>query len=200
LRVVRQSKPEQKVRQVLKRVVNDARRAADVIDRIRSVASKGETKRSEIMLSEIVTECTALLHHEFQSRNVSVSLDLAPNLKVMVDRTQLQQVVVNLVINASQAVTNAGVVRRSIGIRTRQMDPEKVCCILEDSGPGIDAEHLPRLFDSFFTTKETGMGLGLPIARSIVEAHDGCIRADNSSSLGGARLIVELPASFSVSL
>jgi signal transduction histidine kinase len=77
------------------------------------------------------------------------------------------------------------------------IDAETVCCIVEDSGPGIDAEHLPRLFDSFFTTKETGMGLGLPIARSIIEAHNGVIRADNKSTLGGARLIIELPASFS---
>ncbi|WGD55181.1 ATP-binding protein [Bradyrhizobium sp. CB1650] len=191
----------EKVQQVLKRVVNDARRAADIIDRVRTMASKGESKRSKIALAEIVTECAALLHPEFQSRNVSVALDLAPNLpKVMVDRTQLQQVVVNLVINAAQAVTNAGVARRRICIRTRQTDPETVCCIVEDNGPGIDAEHLPRLFDSFFTTKDTGMGLGLPIARSIVEAHDGSIQADNSSSLGGARLIVELPASPSVSL
>jgi len=191
----------EKVQQVLKRVVHDARRAADIIDRIRTMASKGEPKRSEITLAEIITECTALLHHEFQSRNVSISLDLASNLpKVMVDRTQLQQVIVNLVINAAQAVTNAEVAQRSIAIRTQQIDAETVCCIVEDSGPGIDAEHLPHLFDSFFTTKETGMGLGLPIARSIIEAHDGCVRADNSSTLGGARLIVELPASRSVSL
>lgn len=191
----------EKVRRVLKRVVNDARRAADIIDRIRTMAGKGEPKRSEIMLSDVITECTALLHHEFQSRNVSVALDLAPGLpKVLADRTQLQQVVVNLVINAAQAVTKAGVVRRSIGIRTQQVDAGTVCCIVEDSGLGIEAEHLPRLFDGFFTTKEAGMGLGLPIARSIVEAHDGCIRADNSSSLGGARLVVELPASLSLSL
>jgi signal transduction histidine kinase len=136
------------------------------------------------------------LHQEFQSRNVSNSLDLAPDLpKVMVDRTQLQQVIVNLVINAVQAITISEVARRNIAIRTQQIDAEMVCFIVEDSGPGIDAEHLPRLFDSFFTTKETGMGLGLPIARSIIEAHNGTIRADNSSTLGGARLIIELPAS-----
>jgi signal transduction histidine kinase len=70
-----------------------------------------------------------------------------------------------------------------------------VCCIVEDSGPGIDADHPPRLFDSFFTTKETGMGLGLPIAQSIIEAHNGRIRADNSSALGGARFVFELPVS-----
>jgi signal transduction histidine kinase len=83
-------------------------------------------------------------------------------------------------------------------LKGREIDSETVCCIVEDSGPGIDAEHLPRLFDSFFTTKETGMGLGLTIARSIVEAHNGIIRADNKSAFGGARLIIELPVSLSV--
>ena len=186
----------EKVQPVLKRVVNDARRAADIIHRIRTMASKGEPKRSEIALAEIITECTALLHHELQSRNVSISLDLASGLpKVMVDRTQLQQVIVNLVINAAQAVTNAGVAHRSISIRTLLIDAETVCCIVEDSGNGIEAEHLRHLFDSFFTTKETGMGLGLPIAQSIIEAHNGRIRADNESALGGARFVFDLPVS-----
>jgi len=197
LRWLNQPEPNfEKVQQVLKRVVDDARRAADVIDRVRTMASKGASRRSETALADIITECTALLHQEFQSKNVSNSLDLAPDLpKVMVDRTQLQQVIVNLVVNAVQAITISEVARRDIAIRTQQIDSETVCCIVEDSGPGIDAEHLPRLFDSFFSTKETGMGLGLPIARSIIEAHNGTIRADNSSSLGGARLIIELPAS-----
>jgi signal transduction histidine kinase len=127
---------------------------------------------------------------------VSVSLDLTPDLpKVVGDRTQLQQVVVNLAINALQALTKSEVASKSIAIRTQQIDAETVCCIIEDSGPGIDAEHLPHLFDGFFTTKETGMGLGLPIAQSIVEAHSGHIRADNESTLGGARFVFELPAS-----
>jgi signal transduction histidine kinase len=73
-------------------------------------------------------------------------------------------------------------------------DPETVCCSIEDSGPGIDPTHLPRLFDSFFTTKDSGMGMGLPICRSIIEAHGGSIRADNDSSLGGARFSFVLPA------
>jgi signal transduction histidine kinase len=136
------------------------------------------------------------LHHELQSRNVSVSLDLPADVrKVTADRTQLQQVIVNLAMNAVQALTRSEAPNRGIAIRTRQKDAETVCCTIEDSGPGINAEHLPRLFDSFFTTKETGMGLGLPIARSIIEAHDGCIRADNGSTLGGARFLFELPVS-----
>ena len=190
----------EKVQQVLRRVVNDARRAADIIDRIRTMASRGAPKQSETTFAEIITECTVFLHHELQWRSVSISLDLASDLpKVMVDRTQLQQVIVNLVINAVQAMTKSEVAYKTIAIRTQQIDPETVRCIVEDSGPGIDVEHLPHLFDSFFTTKETGMGLGLPIARSIIEAHNGVIRADNKSALGGARLIIELPASLSMS-
>ena len=146
------------------------------------------------MLAEIITESTTFLHSEFQERGVSVSLDLVPDLPaVFGDRTQLQQVVVNLVVNAVQAPTTSEAAGKSIAIRTQKIDAETVCCIVEDSGPGIDAEHLPRLFDSFFTTKETGMGLGLPIAQSIIEAHNGRIVADNNSSLGGARFVFYLP-------
>jgi signal transduction histidine kinase len=186
----------ERVQQVLERVVHDARRAADIIDRIRTMASGGMSRKSETTLGEIIGECMGFLHHELQSRNVSVSLDLPADVrKVTADRTQLQQVIVNLAMNAVQALTRSGAPNRSIAIRTQQKDAETVCCIIEDSGPGIDAEHLPRLFDSFFTTKETGMGLGLPIAQSIIEAHDGCIRADNGSTLGGARFLFELPVS-----
>jgi C4-dicarboxylate-specific signal transduction histidine kinase len=158
------------------------------------MASRGANKQSVVSLSEIVTESTAFLHHEFQARGVSISLDLAPGLpKVVGDRTQLQQVIVNLAMNAVQALTKSDAASKSIAIRTQQIDAETVCCIVEDGGPGIDAEHLPHLFDGFFTTKETGMGLGLPIAQSIIEAHAGRIRADNNSALGGARFIFDLP-------
>lgn len=122
--------PILKVQQVLKRVVNDARRAADVIDRIRTMASRGAPRQSETGLAEIINERTALLHHEFQSMNVSNSLDLAPDLpKVIVDRTQLLQVIVNLVINAVQARTKSEVAHRNIAIRTQKIDAETVCCI-----------------------------------------------------------------------
>jgi C4-dicarboxylate-specific signal transduction histidine kinase len=184
-----------KVEDLIRRVVNDARRAAEIIHRTRAMASRGSTKRSVVMLAEIITESTTFLHQEFQARGVSVSLDLAPDLPaVFGDRTQLQQVIVNLVVNAAQALTVSEAVSKNIAIRAQQIDAETVCCLVEDNGPGIDAEHLPHLFDNFFTTKETGMGLGLPIAQSIIEAHNGRIRADNESALGGARFVFELPA------
>jgi PAS domain S-box-containing protein len=186
----------EKVQTLTKRVVDDARRAAEIIDRIRTIASRGSAKQSVTKLAEIITGSIALLRHEFQAKGVSVFLDLAPDLpEVVGHRTQLQQVIVNLAMNAVQALAESEVTRRSIAIRTQRKDAGTVCCVIEDSGPGIDAEHLPHLFDSFFTTKETGMGLGLPIAESIIEAHSGHIRADNESALGGARFVFELPVS-----
>lgn len=197
LRWLARAEPDlEKVQTLTKRVVDDARRAAEIIDRIRTIASRGSAKQSATRLAEIITGSVALLRHEFQAKGVSVSLDLAPDLpEVVGHRTQLQQVIVNLAMNAVQALAQSEVASRSIAIRTRRKDAETVCCVIEDSGPGIDAEHLPHLFDSFFTTKETGMGLGLPIAQSIIEAHNGHIRADNESALGGARFVFELPVS-----
>jgi hypothetical protein len=100
---------------------------------------------------------------------------------------------VNLTINAVQAMTQSGAARRNILIQTMLLDPETIGCIVEDSGPGINAAHMPRLFDSFFTTKDAGMGLGLSISQSIIEAHGGCVRANNDSTMGGARFSFTLP-------
>jgi PAS domain S-box-containing protein len=184
-----------KARELMQRVLADAGRASDIIARIRAMAARRAPEQTALALDDIIEESLVFLRHEFQSKGVSVSLDLAPALpQVTGDRTQLQQVVVNLAINAVQAMAQSESVRRSIFIRTLLSDPEKVCCIIEDSGPGIDPAHLPHLFDSFFTTKDTGMGMGLPISRSIIEAHDGHIRGDNQSTLGGARFSFTLPA------
>src|SRR5215469_11961046 len=93
-----------------------------------------------------------------------------------------------------QALVQSGAVSRNILIRTVLLGPDEVGCTIEDSGPGIDPAHLPRLFDRFFTTKDTGMGMGLHISRCILEAHGGWICADYSSVLGGARFDLYLPA------
>jgi signal transduction histidine kinase len=147
-----------------------------------------------LALHDVIAESMLFLRHELQSKGVSVTLDLAPELpQVTGDRTQLQQVIVNLVINAVQAMEQSGTTRRSILIRTIPSNPDTVCCVIEDSGPGIDSKSTAKLFDSFFTTKDTGMGMGLPISRSIIEAHGGRIRADNESALGGGRFIFSLP-------
>ena len=146
-------------------------------------------------LSDVVEESLIFLRHEMQSKSVLASLDLAPALPlVRGDRTQLQQVIVNIVANAVQALAKSERAQRKVLVRTFQPYPDRLCCVIEDSGPGIDPADLPHLFKSFFTTKDLGMGMGLAICKSIIEAHDGRIIADNGSSLGGARFSFTLPA------
>jgi C4-dicarboxylate-specific signal transduction histidine kinase len=153
-----------------------------------------------LSLHDVISDSIAFLSSEIRAMNVAISLDLLPNLpNVRGDRIQLQQVVVNLVINAAQAMANADAARRVISIQTMMIDDRTIGCAVEDSGPGIDPRHCNRLFDSFYTTKASGMGLGLPVSRSIIEAHHGELRADNNSSLGGARFSFTLPVDANLS-
>jgi PAS domain S-box-containing protein len=180
--------------QSMQRVVHNARRAADIIGRIRAMAAGRAPQKTALSLDEVIKESMIFVRHDLGSKSVSASLDLAPRpSRIIGDRTQLQQVVVNLTINAAQAMAEAGTVRRELLIRTSQPNPQMVYCTIEDSGPGIKPEHLDHLFDSFFTTKDSGMGMGLRISQSIIEAHGGCIRVDNKSVLGGARFSFGLP-------
>jgi signal transduction histidine kinase len=188
----------EKIRVLTGRVVADARRASEIISRIREMATGRAPSYMLLSLNDIVAQSIAFLRHEFRSKGASVSLDLAPALpQVSGDRTQLQQVIVSLVLNALQAMEPAAP-PRTIAIRTALSDAEIVDCVVEDSGPGIDPAHLLRIFDSFFTTKDAGMGMGLPICRSIIEAHAGHILADNESALGGARFSFALPGASSL--
>jgi signal transduction histidine kinase len=129
----------ERARELTKHVVADARRASEIIGRIRAMVTRRIPEPTLLSLGDIVAESMVFLRHEFQSQSVAVSLDLAPELpRVVGDRTQLPQVVVNLAINAVQAMAQSEAVRRSICIRTMLSQPEAVCCIVEDSGPGID--------------------------------------------------------------
>jgi C4-dicarboxylate-specific signal transduction histidine kinase len=184
-----------RAREAMQRSLGDARRAADVVSSIRAMAAGKRPQRAILSLRNIIEESLIVLHNELQSTAVSVALDLAPSLPVLTgDRIQLQQVVVNLAINAVQAMAQSAPAERKLLIRTELSDPW-ISCSLEDSGPGIDPHHLGQLFRCFFTTKVTGMGMGLPVCRSIIEAHGGELRADNNSILGGARFSFLLPLS-----
>ena len=162
------------VRELTKRIVADARRAADVISRIRGMAVRRTPEHASLAIDEVIREVLLFLRHEVQSRGVTITYHPARSVPaVRADRTQLQQVIVNLAVNAMQAMANASDGSRNIVIRTAASDDATMVCSIEDNGPGIDAVGLARLFDSFFTTKEGGMGMGLPICRSIIEAHGG---------------------------
>jgi signal transduction histidine kinase len=192
-RLARDEPDLERVRMLTKRVVADARRASEIIDRTREIASQRAPEQKPLSINDIINESLSFLRHDLELRGIVVSLDLARELPQIVgDRIELQQVVVNLTVNAAQAMTQLVPADRCVSVRTMLSDSETVSCSIEDSGPGIDPEHLPRLFDGFFTTKDGGMGMGLAMCRSIVEAHGGGIRADNNSALGGARISFDL--------
>jgi C4-dicarboxylate-specific signal transduction histidine kinase len=196
LRLLDRPEPDlAEVRELTKCVVNDARRAADVIARVRTMATRQAPEKTLLSVDEVIREALLFLRHEVQSHGLMITHHPNPTApKALGDRTELQQVFVNLTVNAIQAMAQMEAMRRTLVIRTTLFDPRTLCCTLEDSGPGIKPEHLDHLFDSFFTTKDAGMGLGLAISRSIIEAHGGYIRADNESAYGGARFSFTLPA------
>jgi C4-dicarboxylate-specific signal transduction histidine kinase len=179
------------LRKLAARSMSDARRAADIIQRIRSMAVPGEAERVPILLSNVVEDSLAFLRPELSRHKVEQVLELMPQLpQVLADRVQLQQVFVNLAVNAIQAM--AGRPERKLIIRI-QSEPEGIKVEVEDTGPGIPSDNIDRLFGSFFTTKKNGMGIGLAICRSIIEAHGGRIRVANLGKGKGARFSFTLP-------
>jgi PAS domain S-box-containing protein len=191
------SRPEpdlDEIRELTGAVVADARRAADIISRVRGMAAKRAPEPEALSLNAVIEGAMMFLRHELQAQGVEVTLDLAPDLpSVLADSTQLQQVLVNLVVNAAQSMAQADSPRRDIQVATRLIAPGMLEASVRDSGPGIEGDDLERLFQSFFTTKDNGMGMGLPICRSIIEAHGGRMDAANVSEPTGARFAFTLP-------
>jgi signal transduction histidine kinase len=182
----------EEVKTLATRIAADARRAADIIARIRGMATRQTTESLPLSLTSVIEEAVAFLRHDMQAQGVSLRLQMAPDLpSVLGDRTQLQQVVVNLTMNAAQAMANLPPALRRVVIGA-QLEDGQVAVTVDDEGPGIAEEHFDRLFQSFFTTKENGMGIGLPICRTIVEAHGGQLRAENRTG-SGARFSFTLP-------
>jgi C4-dicarboxylate-specific signal transduction histidine kinase len=172
-------------RQALRNIVRDGNRASDVIARIRAVLKKSEPAAGRLDLNEIIREIVALTQGEVERRGASLRTDLAANLPaVMGDRVRLQQVLLNLVINALDAMNEVMDRPRAIEVRTRAQEPKSILIAVEDSGIGLGPEKGSRLFDAFYTTKPDGLGMGLSISRSIVEEHGGRLWAAPNEGRG----------------
>jgi C4-dicarboxylate-specific signal transduction histidine kinase len=173
------------VREALRCVVDDADRAGNIFDRIRDQIKKAPPRKHRFDLNEAINEVIALAQSAIAENGVSVQTRLTEGLApVEGDRVQLQQVILNLILNAAEAMraVNEGV--RELLISTEQSRTNGVLVAVRDSGPGIDPECLERVFDAFYTTKSSGMGMGLSICRSIIEAHGGRLWATRCEPRG----------------
>ena len=180
------------LREIVKEILHDDRRATEVIRRTRSLLKKAPFEPKKSDLNEVARETIGLLSPVVAGRQVGLRSFLAPvELPIFCDPIQLQQVVINLVVNAMDAVTDKPSEQRTISIRTSRVENFAELSV-SDSGPGIPEDKINEVFDPFFTSKAEGMGMGLSIARTIVEAHNGRIWAENRDH-GGATFKIRLP-------
>jgi PAS domain S-box-containing protein len=182
------------VREALDCVVNDVDRAGNVIGGIRKLITKTPAPRDDCLdINEAIREMIVLTRGEALKNGVSVRTQLEGLPLVQGDRVQLQQVVLNLILNAVEVMSSVDGARRELSISTQRRGADEVLVAVRDSGPGIDPEHLERVFESFYTTKPSGIGLGLSICRSIIDAHGGRLWAAANQPTGAA-LQFTLPA------
>jgi signal transduction histidine kinase len=174
-------------KRTIEHIVRDANRAADVITRIRTFLKRGPTQQASVNVNEVIADVVAMVQTELRSNNVSLVLSRAERFPaVHADPTQLQQVILSLVMNAIDAMRPLAAGARVLRISTGQHGPEALCISVCDTGVGLASEHGDRIFDAFCTTKQDGMGMGLAISRSIVEAHGGRLWATQNEGPGAS--------------
>jgi signal transduction histidine kinase len=155
-------------------IIDDGNRASEVIRRVRTLAKKTSPEKAPLDVNDVVRETIPLVRRELISHRVSLRMDLAAAVpKTLGDRVQLQQVIINLVMNGIEAMKSVTDRPRELVVRSGQDEPGQALISVADCGVGISAEDADRLFNPFFTTKSGGLGMGLSICRSIMEAHDG---------------------------
>jgi PAS domain S-box-containing protein len=176
-------------------MVKDARRAADIIDRVRSLYRKGSSQQEIVDVNDVIREMVLMLHNQASRYSVMMRTELGEKLpNVMADRVQLKQVLMNLMLNGIEAMQDTS---GELSIKSQLADDGQLLISVADTGVGLPAENVDRLFDAFFTTKSRGTGLGLAITRSIVMSHGGRIWATSNSG-HGATFKFTLPSTLAV--
>ena len=155
-------------------IAASGKRASEIIKRIRSQVKKSDSGRHKLDINEVIVEVMPLIRGELDRHHAKLDTQLENNLPVILgDRVELQQVLINLLMNGMEAMTTTMNGPRALTVRSQLATTGEVVVAVRDSGSGLPANHMGKLFDSFFTTKPNGMGMGLPISRSIIEAHGG---------------------------
>jgi len=193
LLLAKQDSDRNELRDVLKCIVDDGHRVSDVISSVRAMFKRDRRERSPVSIRDLVYEVLALVRGEFKDHSISLRVEFDDELpRVMADRVQLQQVLLNLIMNAVEAMGSVDNGERSLRVKCELHASSDVAIMVEDSGPGIDPNDMNRIFDAFFTTKSHGTGLGLSICQSIVESHGGRLWASNRKPQGSV-FHVQLP-------
>jgi C4-dicarboxylate-specific signal transduction histidine kinase len=179
-------------------IIKEGNRASEVIRRVRALGNKTDIEKVPLDINDVVKEVIALVQREVDSHQVSLRIEFAPALPMILgDRVQLQQVIINLVMNGLEAMQSVTDRPRELVIRSQPDETRRVLVTVTDSGAGISAENADRLFNAFFTTKSSGMGMGLSICRSIVEAHGGRLLA-TANGPHGATFQFALPVNIDI--
>jgi two-component system sensor kinase FixL len=174
---------EPQIRKILKYIHDDDIRATEVISRLRSLLKKSVPEIKKLDINALVKDTVVIMATDATMRETILKTDLAPNLpRVNGDRIQLQQVLLNLISNSFEAMEKSHICK--ISIRTSRKDSNTITVAVKDTGSGISAENMPKLFVRFFTSKPDGLGMGLSISRSIIEMHGGCLEVENNKDRG----------------
>jgi two-component system sensor kinase FixL len=174
-------------------IVNDNRRASGVIHSLRKFLQQGDIQSLPVNINITIQETLLLINTDFIVNYISLTLDMFEDLPtVLGDYIQLQQVILNIILNAVESMKGVKIDSRKLIIRTRCNDPSIITVEIQDSGLGMDSGKIDNIFDPFFTTKHDGLGMGLSISRTIIEAHSGWIRASQNPK-GGAIFTFSLP-------
>ena len=175
---------EPEIEKILSYIINDDQRAAEVIRRLRSLLKKSKPEMKPLDINVLIDETVLLIATDAAVRNSVIRTELDTVLpQILGDRIQLQQVLLNLISNSFDAL-ESGQGRHEILIRTKRLDANTIIVAVKDSGCGIPAQNIPKIFTHFFTSKPDGLGMGLSISRSIVEAHGGRLNAENNPDRG----------------
>jgi C4-dicarboxylate-specific signal transduction histidine kinase len=191
--MIRGGRPAQNLEPVIDDIIADDERAAAVIRRLRALFKREEARLLPMDAHELISDALSLSRIELIRRHTKASVTIEPNLPpLLVDKVQIQQVLLNLILNACDAMSRVEAARRVLGLDVRSDTANQVCFAVRDNGLGIPPEVKEHLFDAFVTTKPDGLGVGLSISRTIVASHGGRLWAENNAD-GGATLRFLLP-------
>jgi signal transduction histidine kinase len=177
----------------LKRIVDDGRRASDVISSIREIFGKGQRERHSVRVNDLICDVLALVRPERERQRVALRKELSEEVpEIIADRVQLQQVLLNIFNNALDAMSSVVERPRLLSVKSQILAASEILILVEDCGAGIAPQNVGRIFDAFFTTKADGMGMGLSICRSIIQAHGGRLWV-SPGTVHGTMFCITLP-------